>query len=175
MLRPSFLLLASAQGRPALDEAHPLVSAAGLLDTSATHPGLACRWGSYRKPTPWSPLPRRALVAGGDRSAPTEPAGETSQANRRFAVKFTNLPLSHRPKRAPSFGVSDGGGTRERGAHPLVSPAGRVPARGRKIPLGFARRDFGAGLPQFCEAHPVSAAAAAREFETETEFGRSNP
>ena len=38
MLRPSFLLLASAQGRPALDEAHPLVSAAGLLDTSATHP-----------------------------------------------------------------------------------------------------------------------------------------
>ena len=38
MLRPSFLLLASAQGRPALDEAHPLVSAAGLLDTSAAHP-----------------------------------------------------------------------------------------------------------------------------------------
>ena len=55
MLRPSFLLLASAQGRPALDEAHPLVSAAGLLDTSATHPlvspagsGPAPRWGASR-------------------------------------------------------------------------------------------------------------------------------
>ena len=92
--------------------------------------------------------PRRgALVAGGDRSAPTEPAGETSQANRRFAVKFTNLPLSHRPKRAPSFGVSDGGGTRTAGptpglaygarrlsvAHPPPPPPVNLPGGNRRL------------------------------------------
>ena len=97
--------------------------------------GLRCRVGrSLDACHRHAATPRRgALVAGGDRSAPTEPAGETSQANRRFAVKFTNLPLSHRPKRAPSFGASDGGGTRERGAYPLVSAADQRPHRGSQV------------------------------------------
>ena len=57
MLRPSFLLLASAQGRPALDEAHPLVSAAGLLDSHPTPPlASPAGWAGFAVPTP-CPLP----------------------------------------------------------------------------------------------------------------------
>ena len=60
------------------------------------------------------------------------------------------LSLSHRPKRAPSFGVSDGGGARERGAHPRLAchrardewypPPSRLPARSvrGRAPLALA-------------------------------------
>ena len=39
-------------------------------------------WGSFLKPTPWSRLPARALVASGDRSAPTEAGAETGRWTR---------------------------------------------------------------------------------------------
>ncbi len=60
-------------------------------------PGLACRWGSYSKPTPWSRLPARALVASGDRSAPTEVA--TSTGSRQSATGARSPPPAPIPRR----------------------------------------------------------------------------
>ena len=50
-----------------------------------------------------SRLPARALVAGGDRSAPTEPAGETSP-NGVAAIFKMKIAVSHKDSPRRGFG-----------------------------------------------------------------------
>ena len=89
------------------------------------------------------------------------------------------LSLSHRPKRAPSFGVSDGGGARERGAHPRLAchrardewypPPSRLPARSVAGRVPLARSDPFVN-PLFKGALSVSATRCQR---LTCRFGRS--
>ena len=77
-------------------------------------------WGSFLKPTPWSRLPARALVASGDRSAPTEPGAETGRWTRATGTQPPPLIPPHDTKFSPSEEAIYRGGPR--GQRPLENP-----------------------------------------------------
>ena len=90
---------------------------------------LACRgkalykpavWASSAVPTPWSRLPARALVASGDRSAPTEPGAETGRWTRATGTQPPPLIPPHDTKFSPSEEAIYRGGPR--GQRPLENP-----------------------------------------------------
>ena len=104
---------------PALPEGEPsLTCQRGSV--IKPNPVTPFAWGSFLKPTPWSRLPARALVASGDRSAPTEAGAETGRWTRATGTQRPPLITPHDTKFSPSEEAIYRGGPR--GQRPLENP-----------------------------------------------------